>query len=91
MSPQVVKDHGSLGEEEWSRIERDPHHNLEWLTHTRFPNRHLPETGTVLDAGGGPGRHAILLAGKGFRVVLFDVSRAGFLRSGHLAALDAEP
>ena len=32
-----------------------------------FPEKHLPEKGLLLDAGGGPGRYTIELAKKGLQ------------------------
>lgn len=45
--------------------------------------RFLPETGVILDAGGGTGEWSIKLAEKGFDVVLTDISR-GMLRQACL-------
>jgi ubiquinone/menaquinone biosynthesis C-methylase UbiE len=41
----------------------------------RFIEPFLPETGMVLDAGGGTGRWAIPIANKGLRVVVYDISK----------------
>jgi S-adenosylmethionine-dependent methyltransferase len=75
MPSRAVKEHYDIkGEEEWERLEKDAYHRLEWLTTVRFLERYLPGSGTVLDAGGGPGRYAIFLAKRGLRVVLLDLS-----------------
>lgn len=57
---------------EWRRLAHDPFHRLELDTTLRFLWKHLPESGLVLDAGGGPGRYTIELARRGYDVVLFD-------------------
>ncbi len=41
----------------------------------RFIEPYLPDTGLVLDAGGGTGRWAIPIAGKGLKVVVYDISK----------------
>jgi SAM-dependent methyltransferase len=57
-----------------------------------FLDQYLPKHGTILDAGGGPGRYAIELAKRGYNIVLLDLipemlqtahnktKRVGFLR-----------
>jgi SAM-dependent methyltransferase len=47
---------------------------LEFETTCTYLDRCLPETGRVLDAGGGPGRYAIWLADRGYEVVHCDLS-----------------
>lgn len=59
--------------EEWVRLDKDPFHRLELETSLRFLEQYLPETGVVLDVGSGPGRYAIELAGRGYKVVLVDL------------------
>lgn len=41
----------------------------------RFIEPFLPETGLVLDAGGGTGRWAVPVARRGLRVVVYDISK----------------
>lgn len=41
----------------------------------RFIEPFLPETGVVLDAGGGTGHWAVPIAKRGLRVVVYDISR----------------
>ena len=75
MTSHTVRDYyDQIGEEEWKRLEQDPYHQLELLTNLHFMEKYLPEGGTILDAGGGPGRYTIFLAKKGFKVVILDIS-----------------
>ncbi len=58
---------------EWSRLEGDEG----WLEHARtltLIDRHIPAGSRVLDLGGGPGRYALHLAGRGDVVTLVDLS-----------------
>jgi len=63
------------GEREWERLDRDFHHRLEWETTVDYLERGLPDSGRVLDAGGGAGRYAVWLARRGHDVTLLDASR----------------
>lgn len=59
---------------EWSRLERHP---LEFPVTFRHLERVLPPPpATILDVGGGPGRYAIPLAVRGYRVTLVDLAQA---------------
>ncbi len=58
---------------EWRRLERDPYRRIEFLVTMHFLERHLPQDGLVLDAGGGPGRYTIELASRGYNVILLDL------------------
>jgi S-adenosylmethionine-dependent methyltransferase len=59
-------------EREWERAER---HRTEFAVTLRALGEHLPPPPAhVLDCGGGPGRYAIELAGRGYGVILFDLS-----------------
>jgi len=58
--------------DEWGRLVGDPYHELELSTTLHFLEQYLPPRGLILDAGGGPGRYAIELARRGYRVVLLD-------------------
>jgi len=62
------------GEREWERLERDFYHRLEWEETSYFLSQYLPDTGRVLDVGGGAGRYSVWLAEKGYEVVLVDPS-----------------
>lgn len=62
------------GEREWERLDRDFHHRLEWEGTVTYLDRNLPDSGRVLDAGGGAGRYAVWLARRGHDVTLLDAS-----------------
>lgn len=70
-----VEDHYDRNaEREWQRLER---HRTEYAVTCRILREHLPDPpGRILDVGGGPGRYAIHLTERGYRVVLLDLSRA---------------
>lgn len=57
MDPQSYYDSFAAGE--WERLTATPVGELEFETTCAYLNRHLPENGRVLDAGGGPGRYAL--------------------------------
>ncbi|WP_252700174.1 class I SAM-dependent methyltransferase [Natronosalvus vescus] len=62
------------GHEEWERLEATLGGHLEFEGTTDYLARYLPETGHVLDAGGGAGRYAVWLAERGYEVTLVDIS-----------------
>lgn len=58
---------------EWLRLERHP---IEYAISLRAMQEYLPPApARVVDIGGGPGRYAIALAQRGYRVTLVDLSR----------------
>jgi SAM-dependent methyltransferase len=66
-------------EREWRRLETGAQNRLEYLVTSEALARHLPPVAAgdgprVLDAGGGPGRYALDLAARGYRVTLLDLS-----------------
>ncbi|MDG7009031.1 MAG: methyltransferase domain-containing protein [Nitrososphaerota archaeon] len=61
---------------EWARLQSDPYHKLEFDTTLEFLRRYLPNSGLILDAGGGPGRYTIHLARRGYDMVLSDYTPA---------------
>jgi SAM-dependent methyltransferase len=72
-----VRDHYQAhSAQEWRRLFKNPFHRLEFDTTVHFLEQHLPPTGRVLDAGGGPGRYTIELAKRGYAMVLFDLTPA---------------
>jgi S-adenosylmethionine-dependent methyltransferase len=66
--------YNDLGEDEWNRLDRDFYHRLEWEETTAFLERALPDSGHVLDIGGGAGRYSVWLAERGYTVSLVDPS-----------------
>lgn len=56
--------------DEWARLER---HRTEFAVTTHYLDRFIPQGARVLDIGGGPGRYALHLTGRGCRVVLLDL------------------
>ena len=92
MSRKLVKEYyDSLGIKEWRRLEKSEYSQLEWLTHIRFIDKFLPKDGSVLDAGGGPGRYSIYLAKKGFCVTLLDISPVQLRIAKQKAAMGEVP
>ena len=59
--------------QEWERLCSTPIMRIEYMITTHYLNRYLPKSGWVLDAGSGPGRYAVDLARKGYRVVMLDL------------------
>ena len=58
---------------EWNRLVKDAYNSLEFLVTMHYLREHLPETGKILDAGGGPGRYALEFCRAGYDVVLLDI------------------
>jgi ubiquinone/menaquinone biosynthesis C-methylase UbiE len=70
-------------EAEWQRLER---HRTEFAVSERALLEHLPPPPAhILDCGGGPGRYAIALAQRGYRVTLFDLSAQNLRLARHQA------
>ncbi|WP_134669811.1 class I SAM-dependent methyltransferase [Halorussus marinus] len=63
-----------FAESEWDRLDRDPVTRMEFDNTTDYLADRLPESGRVLDAGGGPGRYACWLAERGYEVEHCDLS-----------------
>ena len=59
---------------EWRRLEETPFQSIEFHVTMHHLLKYLPDTGKVLDAGGGPGRYSIDLCRRGYEVVLLDIS-----------------
>lgn len=70
----VKKAYSEGGEREWERLFRDPWSRLEFDTAMHFLTKYLPKKGSILDAGGGPGRYTIEFARLGYDVVLLDLT-----------------
>jgi SAM-dependent methyltransferase len=82
-------------EREWERLAETPVKGLELAGTLAALDEHLPADGRVLDAGGGPGRYAVELAERGYRVShldptpeLVDVARRKVDEAGVSAAVD---
>lgn len=58
---------------EWDRLVKDAYHALEFLVTMHYLRKHLPKTGKILDAGGGPGRYTLELCRAGYDVLLLDI------------------
>ena len=68
----VEKYYDQNAQEEWDRLER---YKIEFQVTMRALTEFLPDaTAVLIDIGGGPGRYAINLAQRGYRVSLVDLS-----------------
>jgi SAM-dependent methyltransferase len=75
MSTALVRDYYSTQVlKEWRRLIRDAYHRLELDTTLHFLEKYLPKTGSILDAGCGPGRYTLELAGRGYALSAFDLT-----------------
>ncbi len=71
---KVKKFYTRYGIKEWQRFESQLE-RFEYETTVHFLQKYLKKKkGTILDAGGGPGRYSILLAKLGFDVTLLDLT-----------------
>ena len=61
-------------EAEWERLTATLHGRLEWEGTVEQLESALPDSGRVLDVGGGAGRYAVWLADRGYDVTLVDPS-----------------
>jgi S-adenosylmethionine-dependent methyltransferase len=78
---KVERYYDDNAEREWKRLEE---HRTEFAVTMRTLEEYLPKPpADLLDVGGGPGRYAILLSERGYRVTLADISGAmlAFARS----------
>jgi len=57
--------------DEWGRLDREP---LEYLVNWYYIQKYLPQTGSLLDNGAGPGKYAMALARQGYQVTLTDLT-----------------
>jgi SAM-dependent methyltransferase len=72
MDPQKFYD--EFGETEWERLDANPVTRMEFENTVAYLDEHLPGSGRVLDAGGGPGRYSAWLAERGYEVTHCDLS-----------------
>ncbi|HEX8243344.1 MAG TPA: class I SAM-dependent methyltransferase, partial [Longimicrobium sp.] len=73
MSTTVQAFYDANVEREWERLDL-PLCRVEMASTLRLIERWFPAGAEVLDAGSGPGRYALELARRGFRVTLADLS-----------------
>jgi S-adenosylmethionine-dependent methyltransferase len=71
---RVREYYAQFGEREWLRLCNAEDGAIEFAITCHTLETFLPSSGRVLDLGGGPGRYAIWLAQRGYRVVLADLS-----------------
>lgn len=57
--------------DEWGRLDREP---LEYVINTHYIQHYLPTEGEILDNGAGPGKYAMDLAARGYRITLTDLT-----------------
>ena len=77
MSESLVKDYYTgYVRKEWRRLIKDAYRSLEFETTLHFLKKHFPKRGLILDAGGGPGRYTVTLAGQGYDMLMLDVTPA---------------
>lgn len=67
--------YGASPEREWERLQADEFHRLEYEGTVEMIEKHIPEKGLILDAGGGPGRYSLYAAEKGYKTVLLDIAK----------------
>lgn len=75
MMSEVVRDYyDEVAQKEWSRFDH-PHYRLELVSTLYLIEKYFPPAGHICDIGSGPGRYAIELLKRGYRVTLFDLSQ----------------
>lgn len=72
----VVRDYYNRhASNEWERLAK-PYAHLEYVTTMHLVEKYFPGTGSLVDIGSGPGRYAIEMLKRGYRVTLVDLSEA---------------
>ena len=67
----VIEYYTGFGEREWCRLEREP---LEFLVNWHYIDQYLPPQGHILDNGAGPGKYSMMIAKRGLKVTLTDLT-----------------
>lgn len=57
--------------DEWGRLDREP---LEFTINWHYIKKYLPNSGSILDNGAGPGKYSFELARQGYNVTLSDIT-----------------
>lgn len=73
MSKHVRNFYDSAPEREWERLDAGLP-RIEFASTLRLIERYFPSNGAICDIGSGPGRYAIELARRGYRMTLCDLS-----------------
>lgn len=73
MSEYVRNYYDAAPEREWERLDTGLS-RIEFASTLRLVEKYFPSSGAICDIGCGPGRYAIELARRGYRVTLFDLS-----------------
>ncbi len=74
MSEYVRNYYDAAPECEWERLDTGLS-RIEFASTLRLVEKYFPSSGAICDIGCGPGRYAIELARRGYRVTLFDLSQ----------------
>jgi ubiquinone/menaquinone biosynthesis C-methylase UbiE len=78
----VAETYNRDSEYEWQRLVKNPYRAIEFQVVMHHLREHLPPSGKILDAGGGPGRYSIELCRAGYEVVLLDLSSGNIALAG---------
>jgi ubiquinone/menaquinone biosynthesis C-methylase UbiE len=85
---RIVRDfYDSDVEREWHRLD-EALCQIEFASTLRLIEKYFPPTGRICDIGGGPGRYAVALAQRGYRMTLVELS-AGLLKRAEVALGEA--
>ena len=85
---RVRQRYAGKASQEWERLCSTPITRIEYMITSHVLERYLPKYGVILDAGSGPGRYALDLALKGYRVIMLDIVRE-MLQFGQQEVRDA--
>jgi SAM-dependent methyltransferase len=70
----IARFYDDVGEREWDRLDRTPMDRVNFAVHRRLLREFVRAGDRVLEAGAGPGRFTLELAGIGARIVVGDIS-----------------